>query len=105
MRIRRRLAWGSTDPRGILRLQGFHRSRRLTRELPRFEIRVDTAFRAVVEACAEPARPHGWIDASFVAAYTHMHELGWGHSVEAWRDGALAGGLYGLRIGALFAGE
>ena len=58
-----------------------------------------------MRACADPHRPHGWIDQSFVDAYTRLHEMGWVHSVEAWRDGALAGGLYGLRIGRFFAGE
>ena len=58
-----------------------------------------------MRACADPSREHGWIDESFVHAYVRLHELGWAHSVEVWRDGALAGGLYGLRIGGLFAGE
>ena len=80
-------------------------SRSLRRVLGRFEIRVDTAFEAVMRACADPRRPHGWIDESFVAAYCRLHELGIAHSVEAWRDGALAGGLYGVRIRGLFAGE
>ena len=52
-----------------------------------------------------PEREHGWIDESFVAAYCELHELGWAHSVETWRDDELVGGLYGLRIGRLFAGE
>jgi leucyl/phenylalanyl-tRNA---protein transferase len=105
MRARRQLAWWSPDPRGILPLDGFRCSRRLRAELPRFEIRVDTAFGAVIAGCADPARPHGWIDYSFIEAYTGLHELGWAHSVEAWRAGELAGGLYGLRIGRFFAGE
>ena len=105
MRIRKRLAWWSPDPRGIVPLDGFHASRSLRRERSRFEIRIDTAFEAVMRACADPARPHGWIDESFVAAYCELHELGWAHSVEVVRDGDLAGGLYGLRIGRFFAGE
>jgi leucyl/phenylalanyl-tRNA--protein transferase len=55
--------------------------------------------------CADPRRPHGWIDESFTAAYTALHELGWAHSIETWHDGELVGGLYGVAIGGLFAGE
>jgi leucyl/phenylalanyl-tRNA--protein transferase len=71
----------------------------------RFETRVDTAFVEVVSGCADPGRSGGWIDDEIVAAYTELHELGWAHSVESWRDGELAGGLYGVAIGGLFAGE
>ena len=105
MRADGMLAWWSPDPRGVIPLDGFHVSRSLRPALTRFEIRVDTSFEAVMRACADPRRPHGWIDESFVDAYTQLHELGWAHSVEAWCDGELAGGLYGLRIGGLFAGE
>jgi leucyl/phenylalanyl-tRNA--protein transferase len=70
-----------------------------------FEIRVDTAFEEVLDACADPARDSSWIDVEIRAAYLRLHELGWAHSVEAWRDGRLAGGLYGVAIGGLFAGE
>jgi leucyl/phenylalanyl-tRNA---protein transferase len=68
---------------------------------------VDTAFRAVVEACAAPApgRESSWIDDQIVAAYTQLHALGFAHSVEAWRDGELVGGLYGVALRGLFAGE
>jgi leucyl/phenylalanyl-tRNA--protein transferase len=99
------LAWWSPDPRGVIPLDGFHTSRSLRSVIPRFEIRIDTAFEAVMRGCADPRRTHGWIDGSFVAAYSRLHELGWAHSVETWQDGALVGGLYGLRIGGLFAGE
>ena len=105
MRVRRRLAWWSPDPRGIIPLDGFHCSRSLRRALGRFDVRVDTAFDAVVRGCADPRRPGGWIDDSFLAAYTRLHAMGWAHSVEAWHDGELAGGVYGLRIGRFFAGE
>jgi len=105
MRIDGTLAWWSPDPRGVIPLDGFHVSRSLRPSLSRFEIRVNTSFEAVMRACADPHRPHGWIDETFVFAYTRLHELGWAHSVEAWRAGELAGGLYGLRIGGLFAGE
>jgi leucyl/phenylalanyl-tRNA---protein transferase len=106
MRIRRdTLAWWSPDPRGILPLDGMHVSRSLRRAARRFDVTVNAAFEDVMRACADPARPHGWIDESFVAAYVRLHELGWAHSVEVWRDGTLAGGVYGLRIARLFAGE
>jgi len=103
------LAWWSPDPRGVIPLDGFHVSRSLRSHIPRFEIRVNTAFEAVMRACGDPRRPHGWIDESFVRAYTRLHELGWAHSVEVWRanafDAELVGGLYGVRIRRLFAGE
>jgi leucyl/phenylalanyl-tRNA--protein transferase len=105
MRIGRSLAWWSPEPRGIIPLDGFHASRSLQRERERFEVRIDTAFEAIMRACADPARPGSWIDRSFIDAYCRLHDLGWAHSVEVFRDDELAGGLYGLRIGGLFAGE
>ena len=105
MRADGMLAWWSPDPRGVIPLNGFHVSRSLRPALARFEIRLDTSFESVMRACADPRRPHGWIDETFVYAYTRLHGLGWAHSVEAWCDGELAGGLYGLRVGSLFAGE
>lgn len=102
----RLLAWWSPDPRAILPLDGVRVSRSLRQSTRRYEIRVDTAFRQVMVACADPRRPHGWITRHFVEAYARLHELGWAHSVEAWTlDGQLAGGLYGVGIGGLFAGE
>ena len=59
----------------------------------------------MVAGCADPTRPHGWIDDSFADAYAHLAALGWAHSIEVWQDGELAGGVYGVRIGGLFAGE
>jgi leucyl/phenylalanyl-tRNA--protein transferase len=100
------MAWWSPQPRGILPLDGLRVSRSLRRSCARYEIRVDSAFEQVVEACADPGRPHGWISEPMRAAYSRLHELGWAHSVEAWTaDGELAGGLYGVAIGGLFAGE
>ena len=99
------LAWWSPDPRGIIPLDGFRSSRSLRRAVGRFELRVNTVFVDVVLGCADPCRPHGWIDGTFVDAYTRLHELGWAHSVETWQGGVLAGGLYGVRIGRFFAGE
>ncbi len=103
----RLLAWWSPDPRGVLPLDGLRVSRSLRRSRRRFEIRVDTAFDEVVAACADPSRPHGWINDDIHDAYRTLHELGWAHSVEAWslEDGSLAGGLYGVAVGGLFAGE
>jgi len=101
----RSLAWWSPDPRGIIPLDGFHCSRSTARAIRGFDVRVDTAFVDVMLGCADPTRPHGWIDARFVHAYTRLHELGYAHSVETWRDGELVGGLYGVRIRTLFAGE
>ena len=103
----RTLAWWSPDPRGVLPLDGLRVSRSLHASRRRFEIRVDTAFDEVVEGCADPKRPHGWITAEMRAAYRRLHRMGWAHSVEAWwlEDGTLAGGLYGVAVGGLFAGE
>ncbi len=99
------MAWWSPDPRGVLPLSGLRVTRSMRQSARHFEIRVDTAFAEVVRGCADPARSGGWIDDRITAAYTALHRLGWAHSVEAWRDGELAGGLYGLAIGGLFAGE
>jgi len=71
----------------------------------RYELRVDSAFEDVIAGCADPRRDGGWIDADIVLAYCRLHDLGWAHSVETWLDGELVGGLYGLAIGGLFAGE
>ncbi|MBZ5739327.1 leucyl/phenylalanyl-tRNA--protein transferase [Nocardioides mangrovi] len=97
--------WFCPVLRGVLPLDGLAVSRSLRRSARDFEVRVDTAFADVVDACADPRRPQGWIDGDIRAAYLRLHELGWAHSVEAWRDGRLAGGLYGVAIGGLFAGE
>jgi leucyl/phenylalanyl-tRNA---protein transferase len=104
------LAWWSPAPRGVIELDGLRVPRSLQRSRRKYEIRVDTAFEAVMRACADPRRPAGWIYEPFVAAYTRLHELGWAHSVETWTRGddgrdELAGGLYGIAIGGLFAGE
>lgn len=100
------LGWWSPDPRGVLPLDGLRVTRSLRRSCREYEIRVDTAFADVMAACADPGRPGGWITPAFEAAYGELHALGWAHSVEAWTDdGELAGGLYGVAIGGLFAGE
>jgi leucyl/phenylalanyl-tRNA---protein transferase len=100
------IAWWSPDPRGILPLDAFRESRSLRRSRRKFSISIDTAFDEVLRACAEPHRPHGWIDEDFIRAYSELHRLGWTHSVEArTSDGSLAGGVYGVAVGGLFAAE
>lgn len=102
----RRLAWWSPDPRGVLLPDALRVSRSLRRSLRRYEVRVDTAFEAVIDACADPQRSGAWITADIRDAYVELHRLGWAHSVETYdTDGTLVGGLYGLAIGGLFAGE
>ena len=99
------MGWWSPDPRGVIPLDGLRVSRSLRAAQRRFEVRVDTAFDDVVAACADPRRPGAWITAEVRAAYVRLHELGWAHSVEAWDDAGLAGGLYGVAVDGLFAGE
>jgi leucyl/phenylalanyl-tRNA--protein transferase len=99
------LGWWSPDPRGVIPLDGLVVSRSLRRSCKRYEVRFDSRFRDVMEHCGDPSRPHGWITAPFVDAYEELHLLGWAHSVETYLDGRLVGGLYGVRIGRLFAGE
>lgn len=94
--------------RGVVPLdERFHVPRRLARTIRagQFEVRYDSAFADVIWACAAPDRPGGWISEEIVAAYTELHRLGYAHSVECWRAGALMGGLYGVAIRGLFAGE
>jgi len=100
------LAWWSPEPRAILPLDGLRVSRSLRRSCARFTCSVDVAFSEVIAACAEPERPDGWISEEIRAAYRRLHELGWAHSMECWTPGGvLVGGLYGVAIGGLFAGE
>lgn len=100
------LAWWSPNPRGVLPLDGLRVTRSLRQACRRFEIRIDTCFSEVIGKCAQPDRPGGWISRDIRAAYERLHRLGWAHSVEAWTpDGQLAGGLYGVAVGGLFAGE
>lgn len=100
------LGWWSPDPRGVLPLDRLRVTRSMRQSAKRYAVRVDTCFARVIRACADPSRHGCWISEDFIAAYTTLHELGWAHSVEVFdRDGQLAGGLYGVRIGGLFAGE
>jgi leucyl/phenylalanyl-tRNA--protein transferase len=100
------MGWWSPERRAVLPLDGLLVSRSLHKARKQFEIRIDTAFVEVVQACADPRRAGGWINGAIADAYTELHRLGWAHSVEAWsHDGTLAGGLYGVAVGGLFAGE
>ncbi|MEO8827789.1 leucyl/phenylalanyl-tRNA--protein transferase [Lapillicoccus sp.] len=99
------LGWWSPDPRGVLLPANLHVSRSMHRAMHRFEIRVDSDFAGVVAGCADPGRAGRWITPEITRAYSELHRLGWAHSVEVVQDGALVGGLYGLAVGGLFAGE
>ena len=99
------LLWFSPVLRGVLPLDGLRVSASLRKSMKHVELRFDTAFVDVVRSCADPVRDGGWINQEIIEAYAELHRLGWAHSVEAWRDGELVGGLYGIEIGGLFAGE
>src|SRR5262249_25484426 len=108
-RHERELYWIDPKQRGVLPLDRFHvpRSLRSTVRRQTFEIHADSAFLSVIEACAEPGpgRPDSWINEEIVQLYAALHEMGHAHCLEAWRDGRLVGGLYGVAIGAAFFGE
>lgn len=95
----------SPDPRGIIPLDNFHipHGARKTLRDPAWELRFDTAFEQVIRACA--GREETWINEGILQSYCTLHKVGHAHSVEVWRDGRLAGGLYGVRLGAAFFGE
>ena len=99
------IGWFSPDPRAILPLEDFHVPHALRRVVRRkfFEIKIDNAFSEVVEACAK--RENTWINREIIESYTRLHGLGYAHSIEAWREGKLAGGLYGVAVGGAFFGE
>jgi len=101
--------WWSPDPRTVLFVDEFRVPRSLRKVVARgrFEIRVDTAFREVIEACAEPRsrERRTWITPAMIEAYSALHRQGSAHSVEAWHQGELAGGLYGVGVGRMFFGE
>jgi len=107
---RERIDWYDPDPRAIIPLDDrFHVPKSLTRVLRKgeFEIRYDTDFRAVMSACAAPApgREDTWINGMLIDAYARLHQLGLAHTVETWQNGVMVGGLYGVSIKGLFAGE
>jgi len=104
------LLWFCPDPRFVLVPAEAHVARSLRKEMRRgsFEVRADTAFREVIRACARRERPGQkgtWITGDMIAGYTALHEEGLAHSIEAWQDGRLVGGLYGISMGAVFFGE
>lgn len=101
----RRIGWWSPDPRGIIPLDSLHVSHSLRRRLGRFTVTRDVAFEQVMTACGDPGRDHGWITPAFIDAYTRLHRLGWANSIEVWSGKQLVGGVYGVRIAGLFAGE
>ncbi|MEP7309864.1 MAG: leucyl/phenylalanyl-tRNA--protein transferase [Acidobacteriota bacterium] len=103
---KRVLAWWSPNPRGILPIDGLRVTRSMRQSAKHYSVRVDTCFVDVMRRCGDPARKGAWITGEFVEAFTALHALGWAHSVEVFdRDNQLAGGLYGVRINGLFAGE
>ncbi len=104
-RKRSKMAWYSPDPRGIMPIGGLHVTRSMRKSARRFEIRHDTAFAEVMHRCGDPTRRGRWITEEIVTAYDALYGLGWAHSVEVWRDDRLVGGVYGLLIDRLFAGE
>lgn len=99
------IAWFSPDPRGILPLDAFHIPHGLKRALKKsnFEVRINTEFEAVIRACG--AREETWINEDIIASYVNLHRLGFAHSVEAWLNGDLVGGLYGVSVNGAFFGE
>jgi leucyl/phenylalanyl-tRNA--protein transferase len=106
------LAWWSPDPRAILVPADLHVSHSMRSSCRRFEVRVDTAFEAVIDGCAERApEEYQWITSEIRSAYLELHRLGWAHSVETWtrpeadEPARLVGGLYGVAVGGLFGGE
>jgi leucyl/phenylalanyl-tRNA---protein transferase len=103
------LAWWSPDPRAIIEFDRFHVSRRLRRTCrsPKFEVTRDAEFAAVIRGCSmAPGRVNQtWLTPEMIAAYIRLHELGHAHSVEVWYQQELAGGVYGVAIGGLFAAE
>jgi leucyl/phenylalanyl-tRNA--protein transferase len=104
----RPITWWSPEPRGIFELDRVHIPRSLARVLRRrpFEVTRDRAFAEVIRACATaPRRDHTWISPEFISAYTELHRAGHAHSVECWLNGELVGGIYGVSVGGLFAGE
>ncbi|HEX9863734.1 MAG TPA: leucyl/phenylalanyl-tRNA--protein transferase [Acidimicrobiia bacterium] len=100
------LGWWSPVDRAILPLSGLHISRSLRQSTRRFQVSVDADFEGVIRGCADPGRGDPWITPEFVDTYIQLHRLGWAHSVEVWdHESRLVGGLYGVSIGGLFAGE
>lgn len=106
MPIQGRLGWWSPDPRGILPLDELKISRSLRRSAKRFRVSLNENFQTVMTQCQKIPRDGGWITTEFVDTYSKLHEMGWTHSIEVWDEkDDLVGGLYGIRVNGLFAGE
>ena len=100
------LGWWCPIERAVIPPNRLRVTRSLRQSTRRYRVSVDRDFDGVIEGCADPSRPGGWITPEIVDAYTELHRLGWTHSIEVWdRDGDLVGGLYGVALGGLFAGE
>lgn len=104
------ILWHSPDPRFVLESRAIHVGRSLEKQIRRgrYEIRLDTAFREVITRCGKAERPFQkgtWITRDMIEAYVRLHDLGFAHSAEAWQDGALVGGLYGVSLGTVYFGE
>lgn len=101
------IRWYSADPRGVLPMDAFHVPHSLAQTVRqnKFEVRVNHDFRATMRACMENREDGTWINDRLILAYTKLHEIGHAHSVECYRNGELAGGLYGVSLGAAFFGE
>jgi len=99
------IGWWSPPLRGVLDFADLRMTKSLRRSCRRYQVTANRAFGRVIEACATLPRDGGWISPAFIDAYRQLHELGWAHSVETWLDGELVGGLYGVQVGGLFAGE
>jgi leucyl/phenylalanyl-tRNA--protein transferase len=99
------MSWWSPLMRGILPLDGLRVTRSMRQSAKRFRVTVDQAYDEVVAGCADPSRQGAWIDERIITAYRCLFERGWSHSIEVWQGESLVGGLYGIAIGGLFAGE
>lgn len=100
------LGWWSPVERAVIFPGGLRVSRSLKQSVRRYRVSIDRDFGAVIAGCAEPDRDGRWITPEFISTYTHLHEIGWAHSIEVWdTDAELVGGLYGVSLGGLFAGE
>lgn len=105
MPVEGEVGWFWPEQRGIFRFNDLVVSRSLRRSTRRYTTTLNRAFDQVIAACADPRRPHGWINTQITDAYQQLHQLGVAHSIEVWDDEGLAGGLYGVNVGGLFAGE